>query len=269
MKKLFVHTKEPTVGINPTKSAQGAKKEGNPMKKLMILVVVLILLALGANTVLAEGAGLVPVTLPSGAVFYGTPEQVAQLLATLDLQQQATQTYDGPGWIVNLSDAERITWGQYFQIENQNPHFVWLNDGLTVVEENGLKVARTPVKAGQVLKISGSFVEVFLNGQKLGETLQGGDPSRNTLFFMTIPADGELMLVFSKGWVPSIQLFDAGVKPYAWAEYRDLGIQVLLPVEHLKNKPYDGLDVRILANDGTYDFVIVKMGDTVALNPIR
>lgn len=171
-------------------------------------------------------------------------------------------------WKLDLATAPATAWTGFFQNVEPDPQFSSLDNGLTIQTDGyGVQYVDAYVEVGQVLKVSGSYVEVWLNGTLIVTTMDGGDPSRNTLLFVEIPASGTMTLRFSKGWVPSVQLFAAGYRPYATAEYRDLTIQLVNDVPHL-GRPYDAIDIRWFDGTTTYDGVVSNDNNVIVVRQV-
>lgn len=270
--KTFIgcgNTATPVVGINPAanknKTGAIAQKEGGfPMKKVIsVLLALVCALSLVLVSAYADGIDDVPELLTitvNGNTVTGTSDFLMGYLAQLEGNAGAEPVTENaitvtlPTW--TLGGSWQLL--DMFQNTDSDPHFRDLNALGIRTNDRGYQYALADVRAGDVLKISGSYVDIYVNGEFKTSTLPGGDPDRNTLLFVSIPEDCQLELVFTKGWIPSVQVFSG--KPHIWAEYRDLKtVQLTNVIPHLVDRPYSAVDCRFGVLDGAMTDVIYTM----------
>ena len=271
--KTFRCSNGTLVGINPTQTrnyrvtgAIAQKEGGFSMKKAISLILALVCaLSLVSVSALADGidAQEMMTIIVNGNVITGTSDFLMAYLASMEGNTGAVDvvadTTTTPATLPNWTAGGNWTLGEMFQNVDPDPHFLDLNDLGLQTNNQGVKYALANVHAGNVVKISGSHVELFVNGEHKGSTLPGGEEEKNTLMFIYIPEDCQLELLFSKGWIPSVQVFDG--LPYVWEEYKDLAITQLTDVvPHLVDHPYAEVDCRFCVLGGENTDVVYTMG---------
>ncbi|MDO5561756.1 MAG: hypothetical protein Q4G02_03235 [bacterium] len=267
------------VGIDPTTTTNKttgdiAQKEGGFSMKKVISVLLALVCALSLVLVPAYADGeldaeeTMTITV-NGNLVTGPSDFLMGFLAQLEGNAGAELVAEAapvtlPVWTLGGSWALL----DMFQSTDEDPYFRDLEDLGLRTNERGYQHTLADVSAGDVLKISGSYVDVYVNGEFKFSTLPGGDPDRNTLLFVSIPVDCQLELVFTKGWIPSVQVFRG--RPYVWAEYRDLAIiQLTNVIPHLVDRPYSAVDCRFGTLDGAMTDVIYTMeNDTLVTNGV-